>query len=79
MLLTLLVTPVFATSLSDHLRNDEVGAGADFVMWVNEKENATLEKITTQYKYDWNNQNHQLYVVAQVNIWKYIKGLTGGK
>lgn len=57
---------------------DEFGVGVDAVMWQNDTEKLKMiEEVTTEYRYDIDNENHSVYGVVRVNLWDKIKGLFG--
>ena len=46
------------------------GVGADIVLW--ESEHPFCESLEMQTRYDFNNSETTLYVVARVNLWKFF-------
>lgn len=50
-----------------------MGLGVDAVLWQNEKKEPFLEEVVLQGKYDLNNENSSLYVVARVNLFQMTK------
>jgi hypothetical protein len=56
--------------------NSEYGVGLDVVIWENETGKAdVIEEVVAEYKYDINNDDHQVYTVVRLNLWQKIKGL----
>jgi len=57
-------------------RESEWGVGVDVELWKADNENSIIEKVTGEYRYDFNNSNgnHSAYLVAHVSLWDHIKG-----
>lgn len=53
----------------DNTLKTPYGAGLDVIVWQNKDKTIDTE---VQYKYDINNQDHQVYVVAEVNLWEMM-------
>jgi hypothetical protein len=51
-------------------RQSSAGVGLDVVLWQSPKETLGVE---TQYKFDERNNEHSVYVVGKVNLWKWLK------
>ena len=54
---------------------DKYGIGADVILWANGKENSTIKNVKAEYRRDFKNDNHSVYGVVEVSLWKHIKGL----
>jgi uncharacterized protein YcnI len=58
-------------------RRNEVGAGVDVIRHES-KDGEILNKVTGEYKYDWQNGEHKSYVVATTkleDIWAKVKSI----
>jgi len=58
-------------------KDAEIGVGVDVVVHEG-KEESVLNKVTVEYKYDINNEDHKTYVVATTklsDVWAKVKNL----
>jgi uncharacterized lipoprotein YehR (DUF1307 family) len=63
---------------SDEVRekhNAEIGVGMDITLYEDKTEGAIIDRISEEYRYDWQNGEHTAYTVFRVNLWKRIKRL----
>jgi hypothetical protein len=56
-------------------RKIEIGAGVDVTLFEDKSEAAIIDKITEEYRYDWQNGEHSAYTVVHINLFAKIKGL----
>ena len=52
------------------VRRNPAGLGIDAILWQTSDENVGIE---TQYKYDIQNDEHSVYGVMKLNLWKMLK------
>ncbi len=52
---------------------DRLGAGIDFVMHENQKENDLYDEVVIEYRRDFNNNVNEVYAVARLNVFNWLK------
>ncbi len=68
------VTEINETTYVDaDKRRFEVGVGADVTLY--EDKEGVIEKVTEEYRYDWQNGEHQAFTVVHFNLWQKVKNL----
>lgn len=77
------VTKNFNTYVNETTINEdtkkrfEVGVGADVTLYEDKHTNSIVEKVTEEYRYDWQNGEHAAYTVVHFNLFKQVKKLFG--
>lgn len=75
------VTKNFNTYVNETTINEdakkrfEVGVGADVTLYEDKHTNSIVEKVTEEYRYDWQNGEHAAYTVVHFNLWQKMKNL----
>jgi hypothetical protein len=56
-------------------KDTAVGVGVDITLYEDKSEGAIIDRISEEYRYDWNEGEHSAFTVFRVNIWKHVKKL----
>ncbi len=54
-------------------RHTPYGVGIDLTVWENDNEDATVENVEIQNKYDLENDDYSVFAVVQLNVWKMFQ------
>ncbi len=52
---------------------NEIGVGADVILWQAEDDSQLFYEVTAEYRYDTHSGNQEVYGVAKINLWSKIK------